>query len=186
MNLKEVIEEELIINTKNKQLNFLYRKTLKEIFSSDYLNKIDNYFLKGLTIKNIKRKNNVVAITKGKEVSVNSLIYSSLPLESAVMYLVHETFHVLQNINVFNKLKEVNDKLCYVGMKLIPKDKINLFLTGKNQDIHSDPTKEFLTYFSNNVFVWDINPNLKPQFKKIIEQAGIFNTNSNWWKKRIN
>lgn len=185
MNFKDIISEELTINTNNPATDLKYRQILQQVFTPQYIKKIDKAFPNGLTIDTMRRKNNVMAITTGTQITVNKPMYKQLSPIRANVYLIHETFHVLQNMPQFKDLVTVNNKLCNTALQFIPKSKINAFLTGKNQNIHSDFTKEFLSYYSNNVFNWKFAPELKEKMSNIIINAGIFNTNSVWWQKRL-
>ena len=185
MNFDDLVYEELFIDSGDVSTDKRYVKLLGLVFNEMYLKKINRVFKDGIKIKKINRDNNIMAITVGTQISVNSKNYDELSAVRANVYLIHETFHVLQNMPQFKELATINDKLCKKANQMIPSEKMSAFLTGKTQDIHSDYTKEFLSYFSNNVFKWEICPALKKEFSEIIKSAGIFNTDSSWWKKRI-
>ena len=185
MNFDDLVYEELFIDSGDVSTDKRYVKLLGLVFNEMYLKKINRVFKDGIKIKKINRDNNIMAITVGTQISVNSKNYDELSAVRANVYLIHETFHVLQNMPQFKELATINDKLCKKANQMIPHEKMSAFLTGKTQDIHSDYTKEFLSYFSNNVFKWEICPALKKEFSEIIKSAGIFNTDSSWWKKRI-
>ena len=185
MNFDDLVYEELFIDSGDVSTDKRYVKLLGLVFNEMYLKKINRVFKNGIKIKKINRDNNIMAITVGTQISVNSKNYDELSAVRANVYLIHETFHVLQNMPQFKELATINDKLCKKANQMIPREKMSAFLTGKTQDIHSDYTKEFLSYFSNNVFKWEICPALKKEFSEIIKNAGIFNTDSSWWKKRI-
>lgn len=185
MNFDDLVYEELFIDSGDVSTDKRYVKLLGLVFNEMYLKKINRVFKDGIKIKKINRDNNIMAVTVGTQISVNSKNYDELSAVRANVYLIHETFHVLQNMPQFKELATINDKLCKKANQMIPRKKMSAFLTGKTQDIHSDYTKEFLSYFSNNVFKWEICPALKKEFSEIIKSAGIFNTESSWWKKRI-
>lgn len=185
MNFDDLVYEELFIDSGDVSTDKRYVKLLGLVFNEMYLKKINRVFKDGIKIKKINRDNNIMAVTVGTQISVNSKNYDELSAVRANVYLIHETFHVLQNMPQFKELATINDKLCKKANQMIPREKMSAFLTGKTQDIHSDYTKEFLSYFSNNVFKWEICPSLKKEFSEIIKSAGIFNTDSSWWKKRI-
>ena len=85
----------------------------------------------------------------------------------------------------FPEIKKVNKLLGIKTLKKIPKQKINEFLTGKSQDIHSDYKDEFLSYCSNAAFKWDMAKELKAEYLNILKLSGIFNLDSEWWSKRF-
>ena len=101
------------------------------------------------------------------------------------MYIIHEFFHVLQNMEQFKEIKTVNRMLGNITKKYISSNKINLFLTGKEQNIHSDANEEFLSYCSNFAFKFDLAPNLKKEYYRILDQSGLFNMESEFWSKRF-
>ena len=70
-------------------------------------------------------------------------------------------------------------------MNKISSQNINEFLTGKPQNIHSDYKDEFLSYCSNFAFNWKLSPSLKQEYYDILNNSGLFNMESNWWKKRF-
>jgi len=182
----EKICEELNISSDIEKINKNFRKYIEEVFSQIYLKKIDRVFKEPILVKNFKENSNIMAITTPDNViSVNVKMFNGLPTERAMMYIIHELFHVLQNKPQFPEIKKVNNLLKEKTMKKIPERKINEFLTGKEQDIHSNYKDEFLSYCSNAAFKWEMAKELKNEYANILKLSGIFNTNSNWWKKRL-
>lgn len=187
MNFESVyLKEELKLNSGNDRLNILFRDYLSKIFSPLYLKKIDKIIKDSLVLKEFKENNNVMAYTIGTKIFVNKEKFLSLPIDRAMVYIIHELFHVLDNMKSFKEISFINQKLSAAAEKYIQKKDMSTFLTGKQQDIHSNYKDEFLSYMSNNVFNWNLAPELKEEFKKIIVKSNIFNINSDWWKKRLN
>jgi len=181
-----MILEELSISSDIEKINKNFRKYISDVFSPIYLKKIDRVFKEPLVVKNFKQKSNIMAITTPDNViSVNVEMFNKLPTEKAMVYIIHEFFHVLQNKTQFPEIKRVNKLLGEKTMKVIPMNKINEFLTGKEQDIHSNYKDEFLSYCSNAAFKWELAKDLKKEYFNIIKNTGIFNTQSDWWKKRF-
>ena len=171
--------EELEIDSEINKINRNFRKYIEQVFSPIFLKKIDRVFKKPLIVENFKENTNVMALTSPDNViSVNTKMFLSLPTERAMVYIIHELFHVLQNMSQFPEVKKVNKLLGIKTLKRIPRQKVNEFLTGKSQDIHSDYKDEFLSYCSNAAFKWDMAKELKAEYLNIIKLSGIFNLNS--------
>ena len=178
--------EELEIDSEINKINRNFRKYIEQVFSPIFLKKIDRVFKKPLIVENFKENTNVMALTSPDNViSVNTKMFLSLPTERAMVYIIHELFHVLQNMSQFPEVKKVNKLLGIKTLKRIPRQKVNEFLTGKSQDIHSDYKDEFLSYCSNAAFKWDMAKELKAEYLNILKLSGIFNLDSEWWSKRF-
>lgn len=177
--------EELEIQTNEDRLNENFRKYLVQVFSPIYVKKIDRVFKTPLKIEEFNKSDNVMAFTQGNQISISKKVLDELPTEKAMVYIFHEFLHVLQNLKSFAEVKKLNDLLRTKTMKKISVDKINQFLTGKEQNIHSDYKDEFLTYCSNGAFDWSICPELKQTYYETLKNSGIFNMESDWWKYRF-
>ena len=178
--------EELEIDSEINKINRNFRKYIEQVFSPIFLKKIDRVFKKPLIVENFKENTNVMALTSPDNViSVNTKMFLSLPTERAMVYIIHELLHVLQNMSQFPEVKKVNKLLGIKTLKRIPRQKVNEFLTGKSQDIHSDYKDEFLSYCSNAAFKWDMAKELKAEYLNILKLSGIFNLDSEWWSKRF-
>lgn len=182
----DLILEELKIDSNLNKLDRNFREYLKQVFSPLFLKKLDRVFKEPLVIENFKNNSNVMALTTGKQISVNTKMFNSLPLDRAMVYIIHELFHVLQNVSQFPEIKTLNKKLMNLTLKYVSKENINSFLTGKEQNIHSDYKDEFLSYCSNFAFNWKLAPQLKQEYFNILNSTGFFNMNSKWWKSRFN
>lgn len=182
----EQICEELEIKTEIEKINKNFRKYIEQVFSSVFLKKMDRVFKKPLLVKTFNEKTNVMAMTSpNNTISVNTKMFNELSTEKAMMYIIHELFHVLQNMTQFAEVRNINNLLCEKALKKIPKNSINKFLTGKQQDIHSDYKDEFLSYCSNAAFDWNMCTDLKIEFYNTLKNSGIFNMSSEWWQKRF-
>lgn len=178
--------EELEIDSEINKINRNFRKYIEQVFSSVFLKKIDRVFKKPIIVEGFQQNSNIMALTSpNNTISVNTKMFLSLPTDKAMMYIIHELFHVLQNVSQFPEIKKVNSLLRSKTLKKIPKQKINEFLTGKQQDIHSDYNDEFLSYCSNFAFKWDMAKELKAEYFNILKLSGLFNLESSWWQKRF-
>lgn len=179
------VNEELEIDSEIEEINKNFRKYIEQVFSPIYLQKIDRVFKKPLIIKQFKEKSNVMALTTGNQISINIKMFKELPIEKAMVYIIHELFHVLQNLSQFNEVRTVNRILMKKTMNRINPANINSFLTGKEQNIHSNYKDEFLSYCSNFAFNWKLAPELKQEYYNTLNNSGLFNMESKWWTKRF-
>jgi hypothetical protein len=182
----DVIKEELNISSDIEIINKYFREYIEQVFNSVFLKKLDRVFKKPLLVQSFKQNSNVMALTSPDNViSVNTKMFLDLDRDKAMVYIIHELFHVLQNMSQFPEVRTVNRMLRNKTLKKIPEKKINEFLTGKEQDIHSNYNDEFLSYCSNAAFKWELSKELKEEYYNVLKQSGIFNLNSKWWKKRF-
>ena len=124
--------------------------------------------------------------TAGTKVFVNAPMFNSVPVDKGIDYILHELVHVLINTNRFPELKKVSNDLAGIIKNGVPRGKESDFLTGKHQDIHSDWRGETINYLCNNSINWEVAVSgMKIAYKTILEESGLFNLNSPWWKKRF-
>lgn len=186
MNYNKIIFEELKIDSEINRINKNFRKYLEKVFSPIFLKKIDRVFKKPIIVETFKQDSNIMAMTSpDNTIALNIGMFKKLPIENAMVYVIHELFHVLQNMPQFEELRNVNKTLGEKTMKKIPKLAINKFLTGKEQNIHSNYKNEFLSYCSNAAFDWDMDKNLKKEYYNTLKNSGLFNMESEWWSKRF-
>lgn len=185
MKYTDVLDEELEIDSEIESLNKNFRKYIEQVFSPTFLNKIDRVFKEPLIIRQFKEKSNVMAVTVGSQISVNTKMFQELSTDRGMVYIIHELFHVLQNLSQFNEVRTVNRILMKKTMNKISEANINSFLTGKDQNIHSDYKDEFLSYCSNFAFNWKFAPELKQEYYETLKNSGLFNMESKWWSKRF-
>lgn len=179
------IIEELEIDSEISKLNKNFRKYIEQVFSYSFLKKLDRVFKEPIVIENFKEKSNVMAMTVGRQISVNTKMFNELTTDRAMVYIIHELFHVLQNLPQFEEVRSVNRILRIKTLARIDLPNINQFLTGKKQSIHSNYKDEFLSYCSNFAFDWKLAPTLKREYYSVLSNSGIFNLKSEWWTKRF-
>ena len=186
MKYDEIIYEELKIDSEINKINKNFRKYIEQVFSPIFLKKIDRVFKEPLLVETFKQNSNVMALTSpNNTISVNVKMFKELPTERAMVYIIHELFHVLQNMPQFEEVRTVNKLLGEKTIKRIPKLAINKFLTGKEQNIHSNYKEEFLSYCSNAAFDWSMAEDLKKEYYNTLKNSGLFNITSEWWSKRF-
>lgn len=178
--------EELEVKTDIERINESFRSYIEQVFSPVYLKKIDRVFKKPLLVETFDKKGNVMALTSPEgTISVNSKMFNDLPVDRAMVYIIHELFHVLQNKSQFSEIKTVNKQLGEKTLKKVPKKNISRFLTGKQQDIHSNYKDEFLSYCSNCAFDWSMAEGLRDEYYRTLKNSGLFNIESDWWRARF-
>ena len=184
MKYSEIIDEELKIDSEIDKLNKNFRRYIEQVFSPIFLKKIDRVFKTPLIIRNFKESSNVMAVTIGSQISVNTKMFNELPLDRAMVYIIHELFHVLQNLPQFEEVRTINRILRTKTMARINKANINKFLTGQSQNIHSNYKDEFLSYCSNFAFDWSLAKELKIEYYQTLKNSGLFNMESPWWSSK--
>ena len=187
-----------IINAKTFQIEKKIKENLFRITSFAGLdetgyfvcaNKIGNIFYMESDFGNIKCVDKIEKATNGTVIMVANIgngLFASVEKNKAMDYIMHELFHVLSNTGRFPELDVVSRKLLNIVSKGVEKENITEFLTGKKQNIHSDWRGELINYLCNNSFKWELAmKEVKEAYKEILEESGLFNMNSVWWKKRF-
>lgn len=181
-----VFTEDLRISSGEQALDKMFDKYMKEIFSPIFLKKINRTLSLNLKFKNFRERSNIMLYTQGTKIYINKPLFSQTEKSSAIKYIMHEVFHVLINTNKFPELKKVNEELSNIVSKAVPKGKESEFLTGKEQNIHSDWRVEVLSYLCNNSINWEIATlGTKLAYEQTLKRSGLFNMSSHFWKERF-
>ena len=188
----ELLIHEVELETKDKQLNVLFDSYLSQVFSPAFKKKIDETLKDKISFKEVVDKNkNVIAYTMGNTIYVNSPVFYSKNRSKGILFLLHEFIHILQNsksfflMNKFNDIKNIEASLYNVVQRNLVKP-YAVFLTGKQQALHSSGKDEVLTYQMNGSVDWSaLKPGAKEEYIKILQQSGMFNLNSKFWRKRL-
>jgi hypothetical protein len=180
----EVLSEAVLVDSRSFKVNKLFYYTLKEIFTDKFYNKMDSIIKNKIQIDEFQKDNNVVAYTQNGHIFVNAHAFYSKKPSDAVIYLVHEFVHLLQDLPYFPEIKRL-DKQLYSLVKPNLTKPYSKFLTGKIQNIHSIAKEESLTYaIGNRSLDWScVKPGVKEKYKEILEQSGLFNMELPWMKK---
>lgn len=182
-----VINEEIKLKTKDEKINKVFSYYMKQVFSNSFLNKINSSLNEELIANDFKKNTNIVAYTIGTKLYINSPEFYKLSTEKAMTYVMHEMIHILQNIPAFKRYFNAVEDSLYKCVKSNLKTSMDIFLTGKKQNIHSKEKDEILTYAMNNSLTWSaVNEGTKEKYKKILKDSGMFNLESQFWKKRLN
>lgn len=187
MNFEDTIfTEDLRINSGEKALDNMFKQYMSNVFSPNFLSKINRQFNVTLNLRDFRERSNVMAYTQGTKIYINKPLFYSTPKDKAMNYIIHELLHVLNNTGKFPELSNVNKQLANIVAKSVDKDKISDFFTGKHQNIHSDWHGECINYLCNNSINWDVGIiGTKEAYKETLEESGLFNMKSIWWNKRF-
>jgi len=191
MDLEEYLLNEVMIGT-DKTLESLFNMALSQVFKGAYLVKINKFIYKMIHLKEVsKSREDLIAYTIGNTIYVNTDKFYSLPIKNRIRYLLHEFVHILQTkkfLFFFKRFPEL-DKLTNNLNKIVSKNlltNLSVFLTGRNVNLGSGGKHEILSYLMNGSINWKgISASGKEAFMRELRQAGIFNLQHQFWKKRL-
>lgn len=188
MNLNDYLYEVKI--GKDANIEEIFNEALKQIFAPAYLNKIENTLLNRIDIKEKRANSNTVAWNKGMKIFVNKNEFDKRGTSAKIKYLLHEFLHVLQHsrkgifFKQFKEMSNLSKKLYDIAKKYT--ENVGEFLTGKNVPAKFINHEETLSYLMNDSFNWSkINSEGKKKFLEELKKSGIFNLNTDFWKKRL-
>lgn len=189
MNLQDYLLEVKIGD--NPELEKVFNEALKEVFSPNYLNKIENELKKKIKLKEkIPQNSDIVAWNKGTNIYVNPKEFFNKKIGEQKKYLLHEFIHVLlhsRSLLFFNKFKEIktlSKKLYKIARK--ESKNVGRFLSSRDIPQRFLNSEEAVAYLMNNAINWnEISASGKQRFVSEIVNSAIFNTASNFWKRRI-
>lgn len=188
MKYREYIEED--IKDASEELNDAFNSALKEVFTKQYLYRIKNFLRDYIFLRETEMEQNVVAYNVGSKIYINKNEFYNYPPKEQSKYILHEFIHVLQRKGgfLFYRFKDI--RVLTLKIHEILKEHLtqplSVFLTGKNQDLGSSGKWEVLSYFMNDSINWQaISSTGKNQILIELKSSGIFNTESQFWKKRL-
>ncbi len=182
------------LNEEQKEIDPKLRKAfneaLEQVFSRGYLLKISRKLSDFLIIEEVDEKEDVMAYNIGSKIFINKNTFHELSLKAQSRYLLHEFIHILQRKKglLFSKFKEIRRLTIdiYSILKKHLTQPISVFLTGKNQDLGPGGKWEVLSYFMNNSINWNaVSKEGAELIEREIRNSGIFNTDSDFWKRRL-
>jgi hypothetical protein len=176
---------------KNPSVEKVFNQALGQVYSTEYLNKIESVLTKRIKLKEKVLNNaNEVAWNQGTNIYVNRPVFYSKPVAQQMRYLLHEFVHVLHHskgflfMRNFKEVKKLTDALWKV-METEVKDK-GKFLTGKSIDKKYLNKEETLSYLMNDSVKWnEITPQGRQQFINELKRSQMFNLDHPFWKKRL-
>jgi len=191
MNLEQYLQEVTLKGTDEKIENLL-NIALKEVFTKEYVAKIDSTLKKAIKIKEKNLAFNEAAYTAGKTIVINSRVFHNLEYTQKITLLLHEFIHILQKNKGFfsgNKFKEIinlSNKLWDIANRYKLETLGDLLLNKKVPKEYLNKN-EILSYLMNSKFNWSkISPEGKEEFVKTLKNSRIINISSDFWTARLN
>ncbi len=189
MNYRDYIKE-VTIDT-NPELQNFFNLAIKQVFSPQYLQKIDKILKRSILIKEKGERPGIVAFNDGgSTIFVNPDEFYRRDKKQQIKYILHELIHILQRkrgliFRRFKEMKKVTNKLNVTLSKHLKKH-LSVFLTGKKQELGAGAKWEILSYFMNDSINWEaITPEGKEAMIKILRDSKVFNVDHPFWKKRL-
>jgi len=187
MKLYEYLQEDLDLS----ELHRDFGKALKQVFSEEYLNKIQSVIKRNIVIKEKDFKNpSKAAYVEGRTIFVNKPVFDRLSSKERVKYLMHEFIHIMQNtknffvVRAFEEVYDLGDEL-YKIVKRNLKGSIGEFLTGAKNKI-SSPKYEIISYLMNGDIDWtQLTMDGKREFIIALNNSKMFRLNTVFWKERL-
>lgn len=175
----------------NPDLEKVFNDALSQVFSPQYLSKIEDTLKKRIKVKEkINKNSDVVAWVQGTTIYVNKPEFYARPAKQRVKYLLHEFMHVLNNsksffiINKFKEIKDLSNKLWSITKKHA-KDP-GKFLADRSINKSLLNNQEALSYLMNDKINWKaISSTGEQLFKQALKESGIFNLSHEFWKNRL-
>jgi hypothetical protein len=192
MNLKTHLLNEELLQTNDQELSRTFEVALKSLFSPSFYSKIEKVLKEKIQVLPFTHdENGAVAYNVNGKIYVNEREFGKLNTDRKVAYLLHEFIHVLQRKRTLGILSSFNEVVSLTNnlYKLISKNltgSLSKFLTGKEMDIGPLKSIEVLAYTMNAKLHFEFTKEgTKEQFIKILQDSGLFNLNSFFWKERL-
>jgi len=188
MNIRNYITEVQLSG--NPELDKLFNLALKQVFSSQFLQRIEDKIKKVIKVHEVDEKQDVIAYNKGTDIFINKNEFFNREKSQQVKYLLHEFIHVLEKKRgiLFRQFKDIK-KLTNTLNRILQKEltqPLSVFLTGKNQKLGAGGKWEILSYFMNDSINWNaVSPKGRKEIIEALQQSGIFNLSHPFWKKRL-
>lgn len=188
MNYRKYINE-VELDT-NPNLRELFNIALRQVFSINFLSKIDKSIKRNVKIKIVDEKPGIIGYNQGDDIFVNKNEFFDRGEQEQIRYLLHEFMHIIQRkrgifFRKFPEIKKLTNQLKSIISKY-SRYPLSVFLTGKNQDLGPGQKWEILSYFMNNSINWNaIKPEGKQEIISALRQSGIFSLDHPFWKKRL-
>jgi predicted metallopeptidase len=177
---------------KNESLNRIFNLALAQVFSQQFLNKINNEIRKRIKLKEIRNRNqDVLSYNRGNNIYINSIPFNQRGVKEKMQILLHEFMHLLQRKKkafFFKNFKEVDtltNNLLKIAESHLNKP-LSVFLTGRNVNLGPGGKHEMLGYLMNDKIGWEaISPEGKKLFIEELRRSRLFNLSHPFWKKRL-
>lgn len=175
------------------ELEAVFNEALKEVFSKNFLDKIEKIIDNKIVLKKakIRNKDEIAWVSSPGEISVNKDEFDKRSRSQQIKYLLHEFIHVLQlskSFIFFKKFKEISE-LSYLLDKIVKTNLVkdySVFLTSRNVNLGNAGKYEIISYLMNDSIDWSaLKEEGRTQFIHALKTSGLFNLESNFWKKRL-
>lgn len=173
-------------------VNKLFNWALTQIYSKEYLDKINKFITGKLQIKEMVKNNTTVAESdRNGTIYINKPLFYSKSKNEQVKYLLHEFVHIQQNkrnfvvSKTFQELHDLSEELYAIVKKNLLKP-LPVFLTGKEQQMPTSDSYEIIAYLMNGSVNFSVlKPEGKKEFIAAMVNSNIFNMQSTFWLKRL-
>jgi len=188
MNLEDyLLEVEL---GQDSSLSEIFNVALTQVFSQEYLKKINSVLKKRIGLKYISEREDINAYNKGNVIYVNKNNFEKLDSKQQVRTLLHEFIHILQNskkfLIFFRQFKEIHNLSKELG-KIVKNsliEPISVFLNSRYVKA-LDTDYEIIPYLMSGNINWKaISPAGRRDIKIALKNSGIFNLHHQFWVKR--
>jgi len=174
-------------------VNKLFNWALTQVYSKEYLNKINKFITDKLQIKEMVKNNTTVAESdRNGIIYINKPLFYGKPKQEQVKFLLHEFVHIQQNkrnfiiSKTFQEIHELSEELYNIVKKNLTTS-MSEFLTGREQQMPTSDSYEIIAYLMNgSVKISSLKPEGKKQFIAALTNSGLFNIGSPFWLKRLN
>lgn len=179
---------ELRIGT-NPSLEKVFNFALAQIFTKEYLDKIEDTINKRVSLSFVKLKRGVEGYSTNKEIFINKEEFDKKIMIKKIELILHEFIHILQRsksffvLKSFKRLEELTNKLNKIVKKNIVKPyTFNSILAG--HEVNVGGKYEILAYLLADRIKWEgLSKKGKTEIYNELKQSNIFNVDSMMWKK---
>lgn len=174
----------------DQSLEKVFNFALKQIFSQNYLNKIEKTIKKRISLNFIDiKKQGVEGYSTNKKIFINKNEYDKKILIKKVELVLHEFIHILQRsksffiLKSFKELENLTNKLNKIVKKnLVKPYTFNSLLAG--HEVKVGGKYEIIAYLLADRIKWKaLSQKGKIEFYNALKESNIFNLKSMMWKK---
>ena len=173
------------------EIEKIFNGALEQVYSKEYLNKINDKIKKTIKIKHTKLPGTSPTASVGRVIEIDDRKFNPLSTSQKMRYLLHEFIHILQvsrSFFIFKTFKEMG-VLTNQLMNIFRQHGVkpySVFLTGQNQPLGAGGKNEVLAYLMNDSLNTSaLTPQGKHLFKKTVIESKLFNVNNKFWVKRL-
>jgi|ETNvirnome_6_100_1030635.scaffolds.fasta_scaffold00027_41 hypothetical protein len=177
---------------RDESLNRIFNLSLEQVFSQQFLKKINNEVRRRIKLKEINnRDERILSYNKGNNIYVNIIPFNKLSVKAKMQHLLHEFIHLLQRkrksffFKNFKEMDTLTTNLYNIVNKHLDKP-FSVFLTGINQNLGPGGKHEILGYLMNDKIGWGaLSPEGIKLFINELKNSKLFNLSHPFWRKRL-